>query len=61
MNNPLPPGATGTDQTFAPTLLGTFRDGFIQRVNDYLAGGDAELREAAAAIAGDVIDELVPA
>jgi hypothetical protein len=25
------------------------------------AGGDAELREAAAAIAGDVIDELVPA
>jgi hypothetical protein len=25
------------------------------------AGGDAELREAAAAIAGDIIDELVPA
>jgi hypothetical protein len=24
---PAPPGSTGTDQTFAPALLGTFRDG----------------------------------
>lgn len=27
MSNPLPPGATGTDHTFAPALLGTFREG----------------------------------
>lgn len=27
MSNPLPPGATGTDQTFAPALLGAFREG----------------------------------
>ena len=40
MSNPLPPGATGTDQTFAPALLGTFRDGVsvleqgIQQIKD---------------------------
>jgi len=27
VSNPLPPGATGTDQTFAPALLGAFREG----------------------------------
>jgi len=40
VSNPLPPGATGTDQTFAPALLGTFRDGVgvleqgIQQIKD---------------------------
>ncbi|HET9516368.1 MAG TPA: hypothetical protein VFO77_01450 [Actinoplanes sp.] len=40
MSNPLPPGATGTDQTFAPALLGTFREGVsllehaIQQIKD---------------------------
>ena len=27
MTNPAPPGSTGTDQTFAPALMGTFRQG----------------------------------
>jgi len=40
VSNPLPPGATGTDQTFAPALLGTFRSGVsvleqgIQQIKD---------------------------
>jgi hypothetical protein len=40
VSNPLPPGATGTDQTFAPALLGAFRAGVsvldqgIQHIQD---------------------------
>src|SRR4051812_41754942 len=40
VSNPLPPGATGTDETFAPALLGAFRDGVsvleqgIQHIQD---------------------------